>query len=258
MGRPSKLTPRAVARIRVMRCMEGLTLRAIADKIGVHTMTVSVACRKRGWKHPNGFRPDTWSPADDTRLREMYPAGAALDDIAAALDRDTTPGAVTARARAIGLRRLAECRGGRPASWTPADIAILREMYPDGATMRDIVDALSGTKSRNAVWKKASDLGLRRRPEPELPEKPGPERTKRPRKDRLREVAFEDLVTTKPATPSRDFSEIEKRRVQQFAARGDTHADIARQLRCDVDDIRRVAGVRRRTAAGDCGGAGAR
>ena len=43
-----------------------------------------------------------------------------------------------------------------------------------------------------------------------------------------------------PVRPVRLFSEIEKRRIRRFLARGDTLADIARQMRCEVADIRRI------------------
>ena len=287
-----------------MRCVDGLTCRGIAAEMGGGLKTIERICQRHRWSAPG--RADgrnLWSEADDGRLREMWQAGVPVQEILAALDRDTTSSAIHQRAMLLQVRRpenfmstvnrsrlsdeelatirrlrfkrgltCAEiaartghsvwkvtkvCRdrgwtraaknaGGRPVSWTAADVATLTELWLGGARPREIARALERDASENAVNAKARELKLTRR-------RAGP----RPKNEPRPPVRATPVLVR--VRPPRSFSEIETRRIRQFARRGDTHADIARQMRCDVEDIRRIAGSADRVPQGeDCGGAGAR
>ena len=199
-------------------------------------------------------RSPAWSSEEDALLRKAWPAGVRVAEISAMLGGTRTVHAITFRARAFGLSRPEGwSAGGRGGAWCDADNAILREMYPAGVPLEDIADALSRTVSDEAIRMKAYHMGLTR--PPEAKGKPG--RPPVPERPRF-EFTDEDPAPDQPARQPRYFREIETRRIRQFLARGDTLADIARQMRCGVQDIERIAGSADELPRGDCGGAGAR
>lgn len=156
--------------IRMLRCERGLALVAIARKTGHPLNIVRKVCKDNGWK---GVGP---------------------------------------------------AAGGRAPRWSPADLKILTDLYMRGAEINEIVAALSRETTEDAVHAKVRDLKLlrpRSRPGPKI--KPGHKR--------------DGLADEAPQRPARTFSVVETRRICRFFARGDSLADVARQMRCDVDDV---------------------
>ncbi len=149
-------------------------------------------------------------------------------------------------------------RIARATPWSERDIETLRTMYPGGAPATEIAAALERETGPRAVYEMAAKLKIRR------PVPLGQKRRGVKPQDGDEGPVFTFTDEDQPAEetkarPARAFSEIEKRRVIQFLARGDTLADIARQMRCDVDDIRAIPGIASELPQGrDCGGAGAR
>lgn len=166
----------------------------------------------------------SWSAADDARLREMWPAGVAAMEIVEALDRETTASAVQRRASKLGLHRKSK---PRRVAWSAIDIRILCELWAGGSSAAEIGAMLTVKRSGPAVLWKARNIGLARRP------------TGRPAAVEPADPA-PDRLAVKPVRKHRVFSEIETRRIRRFRARGDGEADIARQMRCKPEDVRRA------------------
>ena len=177
-----------------------------------------------------------WTDAEDDLLRHLAGSGSSPREIGERLGRSES--AVYKRMKKLRISR----RDGRVRkyeNWSGEDLAAFRELYGEGMPLTEIAERLG--RARSSVAAKARALGLWRQsspPDADIPAEAGDPGLKR---------------------PSRVFSEIERRRIGRFLARGDTLADIARQMRCEIADIRRIERLARRLPRGrDCGGAGAR
>ena len=177
-----------------------------------------------------------WADTEDDLLRRLADSGSSPREIGDRLGRSES--AVYKRMRILKI----SWRGGgvrKYENWSVEDLAALRELYGEGMPLTEIAERLG--RARSSVAAKVRALGLWRQsppPDADIPAEAGDPGLKR---------------------PSRVFSEIERRRIGRFLARGDTLADIARQMRCAVADIRRIERLARGLARGrDCGGAGAR
>ena len=161
--------------------------------------------------------------------------------IAACSGYDLTEARAPALSGKIEIMRISRC-GGRVRkheNWSEEELTALRELDGEGLLLTEIAERLG--RGRTSVAAKGRALGLWRTnppPDTDIPAEAGERGPKR---------------------TARAFSEIEKRRITQFLARGDTLADIARQMRCEVADIRRIERLAKGLPRGrDCGGAGAR
>ena len=162
-------------------------------------------------------RRQTWTGAEDDLLRHLADSGTSSREIAERLGRSES--AVCNRMKVLRISR----RGGRVRkyeNWSEEELAALRELHGEGLLFTEIAERLG--RGRSSVAAKARALGLWRMNPP-----PGAD---------IPAEAGEHV----PKRPARAFSEIEKRRIRRFLARGDTLADIARQMRCEVADIRRI------------------
>ena len=181
-------------------------------------------------------RRQNWTDAEDDLLRHLTDSGAKSREIGARIGRSES--AVRNRMTILGISR----RGGRVRkceNWSEEDLAVLRELHGEGMLLTEVAERLG--RDRTSVVAKARALGLwRKNP---LPDVDIPAGTGDP----------------EPMRPTRTFGEIERRRIRQFLERGDTLADIARQMRCEVADIRRIERLAKGLSRGrNCGGAGAR
>ena len=181
-------------------------------------------------------RRQNWTDAEDDLLRRLADSGASPREIRERIGRSES--AVRSRMKLLRISR----RGGhgrKYENWGEEELAALRKLHGEGMMLTEIAERLG--RARSSVVAKARALGLWRKnpsPDTDIPAEPGDPGPKR---------------------PARSFSEIEKRRIRQFLARGDTLADIARQMRCEVADIRRIERSAKGLPRGrDCGGAGAR
>ncbi len=191
-----------------------------------------------------------WTGAEEGLLRRLSDSGKTPRETAELLER--TESSVCNRLDTLGISRRGHGRG-RWMAWSEADIALLTRLHGEGALFGEIAERLG--RGMTAVASKARAIGLCRNAPPVKPA-PGPQEDN---EGAALDFTDGDPPAEAPKRPQRDFSEIEQRRVRQFLARGDTHADIARQLRCDVEDIRPIAGSAERVPLGeDCGGAGVR
>ena len=172
-----------------------------------------------------------WTEAEDDLLRRLADSGTSSREIGERMGRSES--AVCNRMKVLRISR----RGGcvrKYENWSEEDIAELRDLHDAGMMLSEIAERLG--RARSSVAAKARALGLwRMNPPPgaEIPAEAGDPGLKR---------------------PSRMFSEIERRRIERFLVRGDTLADIARQMRCEVADIRRIERLARGLPRGrDCG-----
>ena len=176
-----------------------------------------------------------WTGADDDQLRRLFDSGMAPRELGETLCRSES--SVLNRLQKLGITLGGRGRGSY-VRWSEADIDLLTDLHGKGLLFDEIAERLGrGTK---AVAAKARAVGLCRNGLFDGDDAPAA------------------AVKRRPGRPVRAFSEIERRRVMQFLARGDTLADIARQMRCEVDDIRAIPGIAPESPRGDCGGAGAR
>ena len=172
-------------------------------------------------------RRQDWTDAEDDFLRRLADFGSNPREIGERIGRSES--AVCNRMKLLRISR----RGGRERkheNWSEEELTALRELDGEGLLLTEIAERLG--RGRTSVAAKGRALGLWRTnppPEADIPAEAGEHVSKH---------------------PARVFSEIEKRRIGQFLARGDTLADIARQMRCAVADIRRIErlakGLRRR------------
>ena len=169
-----------------------------------------------GGEHMSRQRKN-WTDAEDDLLRHLADSGARSREIGERIGRSES--AVRNRMKFLRISR----RGGhvrKYASWSEEELTALRELDGKGILLTEISARLG--RDRTSVAAKARALGLwHKNP---LPDTDIPAGTGNP----------------EPKRPARVFSEIEKRRIRRFLARGDTLADIARQMRCEVADIRRI------------------
>ncbi|MCY4141684.1 MAG: hypothetical protein OXF56_25895 [Rhodobacteraceae bacterium] len=162
-------------------------------------------------------RRQSWTEAEDDLLRHLADSGTSPREIGEQMGRSES--AVCNRMKVLRISR----RGGRVRkyeNWSEEDLAALREQHGEGLGRVEIGERLG--RGRTSVAAKARALGLWRMNPP-----PGTDI----------EAEAGDPV---PKRPARVFSEIERRRIWRFLARGDTLADIARQMRCEVADVRRI------------------
>ncbi len=181
-------------------------------------------------------RRQNWTDAEDDLLRHLADSGARSREIGERIGRSAS----AVRNRTTMLR--SSRRGGRVQkfeNWSEEELTALRELDGAGMMLTEIAEHLG--RDRTSVAAKGRALGLWRTnlpPDADIPAEAG------------------EHV---PKHPARTFSEIERRRIRQFLARGDTLADIARQMRCAVADIRRIERLAKGLPRGrDCGSAGAR
>ena len=179
-----------------------------------------------------------WTAAEEDLLRHLANSGATVGEIAERTGR--TEVAIIVRMKSLGIGRAHKKKTWR--KWSEEDIATLTGLHGEGVPLRAIATRMG--RGHTAVADKARKIGLCRYGTP--PEIIG---------DNAASGLDETVVTERA---QRTFSEAETRRVRQFLARGDTYADVARQMRCDVVDIERIAGSADGLPRGDCGGAGAR
>lgn len=171
-----------------------------------------------------GFFP-AWTDAEKDRARRLVAAGAPMKAIAEELGRSV-------EATRMGLRRAGIPRPkGLLRVWSERDDRILRALWKLNVPPADIRGELSEPRTERAIKCRAWDLGLRRL---KKAEKVRPERSVDVPADEPEKPA------PKAPRPVRVFSEIETRRIRRFRARGDGEADIARQMRCKPEDVRRA------------------
>ena len=162
-------------------------------------------------------RRQNWTDAEDDLLRSLSDSGASPREIGERTGRSES--AVCNRMKFLRISRC-EGRVRKHEDWSEEELTALRELDGEGLLLTEIAERLG--RGRTSVATKGRALGLwRTNPPPEAD---------------IPAAAGEHV----PKQPARAFSEIEKRRIRQFLARGDTLADIARQMRCEVADIRRI------------------
>lgn len=187
-----------------------------------------------------------WTAAQEETLRLMAARGCDVEEIGAVIGR--TEVAVIVRMKFLSIPRPGKRKTWR--KWSADEIATLTRLHGDGVPLREIARRLD--RGHSAVANRARKIGLcRYRPPPDDDESD------------LQvggiDLAHESAETAAPTRRGRTFSEIETRRVRRFLARGDTLADVARQMRCDIDDIKAIPGIASELPQGEgCGGAGAR
>ena len=181
-------------------------------------------------------RRQNWTDAEDDLLRHLADSGSSPREIGERIGRSKY--AVRNRTTMLRISR----RGGhvrKYANWSEEELTALRELDGAGMLLTEIAERLG--RDRTSIAAKARALGLWHKnplPDADIPAEAG------------------EHV---PKPPALAFGEIEKRRIRQFLARGDTLADIARQMRCEVADIRRIERLAKGLPRGrDCGGAGTR
>ena len=172
-------------------------------------------------------RHQNWTDAEDDLLRHLADSGSSPREIGERIGRSES--AACNRMKVLRIAR----RGGRVRkyeNWSEEELTALRELDGEGLLLTEISERLG--RGRTGVAAKGRALGLWRTntpPDADIPAEAGGH---------------------VPKHPVRAFSEIEMRRIGQFLARGDTLADIARQMRCEVADIKRIErlakGLRRR------------
>lgn len=92
--------------IRKLYTEDGVTIEAIAKKIGVSRTRVGNVCRDNGWVRKTGKpRLDSWSQEDDKVVKELWEAGAPIEDIIPRLSMKRTKRAVKQRARILRAKR---------------------------------------------------------------------------------------------------------------------------------------------------------
>lgn len=101
--------------------------------------------------------------------------------------------------------------------WTEDELDRLREMYQSGVLLKDIAVMLE--RGTSAVASKVRQIGLSRYQVAEKSE------TEKPKA---------------PPLPEREFNVIEIRQIGRYFKRGDTVADVCRQMRAKEHDILRV------------------
>ena len=156
-------------------------------------------------------RRQNWTDAEDDLLRHLADSGSRPREIGERIGRSES--AVRNRMKMLRISR----RGGhvrKYANWSEEELAALRELHEEAMLLTEVAERLG--RARTGVEAKVRELGLLRTNPPAEAGDPGPKR------------------------PARAFGEIERRRIGQFLARGDTLADVARQMRCEVADIKRV------------------
>ncbi|MCY3873053.1 MAG: hypothetical protein OXF88_02020 [Rhodobacteraceae bacterium] len=162
-------------------------------------------------------RRQNWTDAEDDLLRHLSASGSRPREIGERIGRSES--AVRNRMKMLRISR----RGGhvrKYANWSEEELAALRELHEEAMVLTEVAERLG--RARTGVTSKVRELELWRTNPPadaDIPVEagdPGPKR------------------------PVRAFGEIERRRIRQFLARGDTLADIARQMRCEIADIKRV------------------
>jgi len=92
-----------------------------------------------------------WSKHDDKQLLKMVRQGASREEIAQSLGR--TPGAISFRKHKIRAHEAVETD---PTLWSESDIRVLLRMTEEGASAKEIGDALGRTRS--SVLTKRSHL----------------------------------------------------------------------------------------------------
>ncbi len=181
-------------------------------------------------------RRQNWTDAEDDLLRHLSDSGSGPREIGERIGRSEA--AVCNRMKFL---RISRCGGHvrKHENWSEEELTALRELDSEGLLLTEIAERLG--RGRTSVAAKGRALGLWRTNPPPDADFPA--------------AAGEHV----PKHPARTFSEIERRRIRQFLERGDTLADIARQMRCAVADIRRIERLAKGLPRGrDCGGAGAR
>ena len=175
-------------------------------------------------------RRHDWTDAEDDLLRRLTDSGSSPREIGERIGRSES--AVRNRKKMLRIPRRG-CLVRKPENWSEEELAELRELHAEGMLLTEIAERLG--RARTSVAAKARALELwRKNPPP-------------------------DAGEHVPKRPARAFSEIEKRRIRQFLSRGDTLADIARQMRCEVADIRPIERLAKGRPRGRArGGAGSR
>ncbi len=164
-------------------------------------------------------RRQHWTDAEDDLLRNLVNSGSSPREIGERIGRSES--AVRNRMKVLRIS-LHSSRVRKNENWSEEELAALRELHGEGMLLTEISERLK--RGRTSVEAKARALGLwRTNPVPDA-DIPAPAEAGDPG----------------PKRRARTFSEIERRRIRQFLERGDTLADIARQMRCEVADIRRI------------------
>jgi|GEM_PF-3823040 hypothetical protein len=136
---------------------EGAT--AVRDALGglVTLQAIISMARLRGLKRASGFRATQWLSEDDGVVRANYPDGGA-ERVHAMLQGRRSKAAITARARALGVKRRKE-----PDFWNTERVALLLRVYPaHGAAA--VEAALQSAASVGQIRAAAARLGLKRSP----------------------------------------------------------------------------------------------
>ena len=162
-------------------------------------------------------RRRNWTDAENDLLRRLADSDFSLREIGERIGRSKS--AICNRMKVLRISRRGR-RVRKYENWSKKELAVLRELYGEGMLLTEIAERLG--RARTSVASKARALELWR--------------TNPPPRANMPAEAGEHV----PKRPARAFSEIEKRRIKQFLARGDTLADIARQMRCEIADIRRI------------------
>lgn len=118
-------------------------------------------------------RNNYWAEDEDALVRQHYERGA-RDEIEALLPGRTWK-AICQRGAVLGLRRP---RGFQP-TWSAEAVRILRELWPTRASVSEVCERLPEPHSEEATRRKASDLGLKRRPRPKEKPRHAPKPTTR-------------------------------------------------------------------------------
>lgn len=116
---------------------------------GTQTLSARVRAQALGVHVPPARR--RWRASEDQTLRDGYARGLTCVEISHALSGAHTPGAVSARARKLGLTSYAQ-------TWNAEQDELLRQAITTSATVDDLATVL--TRSSEAVRRRAQKLGL--------------------------------------------------------------------------------------------------
>lgn len=131
----------------------GITRNEIASRLNISQDTITRYVNKLGLKKrgPAYIRKKYWTPERNAKLVEMYDQGVAVKDIAAYFNRDKS--VICARASFLGIKRQKD-------TWTDERVKLLKKLWSEGLSGREIADQLGGGISRNAVIGKINRLKL--------------------------------------------------------------------------------------------------
>jgi hypothetical protein len=128
----------------------GLPASAVSAALGIPADRVR---RRRSKLVGARAAASRYRAADDAAIAHVFSVGGDLAALSESLGR--SPGALRARARALGVSTARSRR-----RWTPAEDDALRAGYRDGCSCRHIAERIGGTRSAAAIAARARKLGL--------------------------------------------------------------------------------------------------